>query len=304
MGGIETRIDDENDEYDDFDDEQLAADEEMPYSESEEGTAAEDAAESLRAMSEPLVAQATSLSRKKALIVNAFPAFERDRNQIRYRTGFYRKVAQYWRRSKGVSTTLWESNIRVGTLSLLNNYDFVIIATHGARYIYWAGPKNNRKLYEVSTFHIAQPRNDRYYAKALKDRQIARMRNGYLVLPKFFRVRYKPYAFRSVVVACETCSLFGNNRLDTELPGVFTKKGATAAVGFLNTVKAGYARNFVKAFGDNMFEGKTVGAAMSAAMRKVGQTQRDWWSRNFRKSYPNRYNAYPKYVGKQNGRLI
>jgi hypothetical protein len=255
-------------------------------------------------MSEPLVAQATSLSRKKALIVNAFPQAASTKDDVQDRLAFYRKVRQQWR-AKGINTTLWESNITPYTLLQLNKYDFVIIATHGARYSYWAGPKRHRKLYTISGLCITQKWNDRVYTKALKDRQLVKRSYGYLVLPKYLRSHYKPGAFKKVVLGLESCTVFGDNsRIDTTLPGVFTQKGATAAVGFLNVVSAGYGRNFVKAFAESMFEGKDVGASMSAAMNKVGKTQRDWWTKNSKKPYPYTHDTFPRYVGIKTGKLV
>jgi hypothetical protein len=51
------------------------------------------------------------------------------------------------------------------------------------------------------------------------------------------------------------------------------------------------------------FEGKTVGASMTAAMSKVGKTQREYWRKITRARYPYKLDAYPGYVGKKGGRL-
>jgi hypothetical protein len=253
-------------------------------------------------MSENLVAQAPG-TRKRALIVNAFPAFERDVKKRMYRLTFFRQLAQYWR-AKGVSCNLWERDIKVVSLTALNKYHYVIIATHGARYKYWAGRGRNRRQYEISAFCIKQRRSDYYNTKELKERQLVAVPDGYLVLPRYFTTHYKPGAFRRVVLAFESCSTFGgNNQLDTRLPAAFTQRDATAVAGFINILDAGYGRSFVMAFGDSLFEGKTVGASMTAAMSKVGKTQREYWRKITRARYPYKLDAYPGYVGKKGGRL-
>ena len=263
----------------------------------------EDYTSGLQPMGEALQAQAQTKGR--VLMINGFPAFERSVKQRQWWRGTYTRIKPTWTKM-GYQVTLWDRNITVHTYKQLAGRDFVVLGTHGGEYKYQAGPRNRRRTYALRTFNVAQKWNDRVYTRELKDHQIVKAPFGYKILPRFFTANYPKFAFRHANFEFDSCSIFGgNNQANNAMAQAICGRGAVSAVGFRNSVRAGYAKDVLAEYGKNLLSGMTVGNAFRRTQSIVGGSASAYFYKkykiNYRTHFKTNYDCYLVMYGYDRG---
>lgn len=255
----------------------------------------------------------------KALILNSFPAFETEPEDIAYRTNFYSSLKNTWD-GYGMTTTLKDSNVTVDDYKGFADYDVVDIATHGSAY----GNEPAICLAEKAT----QTNNDKY-ALELNSGEIVQVGNRYWILPKFFENEYALNSLGRTFVFSESCMFMGHGQgavstqYNTSMADAITGRGCPVVIGDHNSVFATYIRKFMATYVEGLVDAKTAGDAFNAAQTKWGSNHKIWFENNFSETLlgwwlrqeenkdktaadfnENEEIAYPFLVGDPNARLL
>ncbi len=235
---------------------------------------------------------------KSAIILNAFPAFETDQYMIEYRTDFYVNLKSEWD-EKGLETSL-DTDVTISDFQNLkdSDYDVICISTHGSTYDVFPAIC----LPEKST-----EEKDKLYSAELKGKQIAKVKfdSGceYWLLPSFFENLYGSSSLNGKFVFSESCNFRGqNSNVDESMSNAF--RSAEALVGFHNSVFAGYSREFMKSYIDQLIEGKTAQNAFDYAKKVNGADHKIWYEQLGRTYDNDNPIAYPILSGSGNAALV
>lgn len=256
-----------------------------------------------------------------ALILNSFPAFETNSQDISYRTDFYREIKKDWDK-KGLKTTLLDTNVKVSDYEDLSKYNVVVVATHGNVYE-WNDGFLWLNHHERPAFCLAEKSTkakDKEYSVDLKDKAIATVNGRYYVLPEYFENNYASHSFENTFVFSESCCSLGMNmEYNYSMSNVFISCGAKAYIGFHNSVLATYSREFMKEYVDCLIDGSTSLEAYNAAILKMGANHQVWFENTYgytlRHYYehvknptetfvPSLHVAYPSRFGKNSATLV
>lgn len=250
----------------------------------------------------------------KALILNSFPAFETQQSDIDYRTDFYRTLRTAWN-SKGLSTTLRDSNVTVSDYRSFGQYDVVCISTHGNRFTVWTSPVSFEQHSGICLAESVSNSKDTTYSVELKSHQIMKNNSRYVVLPKFFDEQYTNNSLNNTFVFSECCKFMGSDdNWDFTMANAIVGRGAPNCVGFHNSVFADYSQEFMRTYVNNLLLGRNSGDAYDVAKNEVGNNHREWYNRqggNYDTDVDtdgvpirNRPVAYPAIVGNVQRQII
>ncbi|MBR0282570.1 MAG: choice-of-anchor L domain-containing protein [Oscillibacter sp.] len=217
----------------------------------------------------------------KALILNAFPSFETEATQIAYRTTFYQILRNTWNQ-KGLDTTL-DTSVTVDDFKHFNEYDVVVIATHGSTYVWhdflWFGKHQSPAicLSERSTKD-----KDKAYQAELKDKQVVKINGEYNLLSTFFENAYDANELSGKFIFSECCQFMGKGgSWDYSMANGIISRGASAIVGFHNSVFADYSREFMSNYVGGLLDGKTSQASYDGAISKMGANHAVWFQKTY-----------------------
>lgn len=250
--------------------------------------------------------------------MNAFPSFEKEQEDIAYRTGFYETLKSGWDNA-GLQTVL-DTDVTVDDYMQLDNYDVVCISTHGSTY---------EKQPAICLTDKSTKENDKKYEVELSSGQIARVHMStvsllpwdkyYWILPSFFTSQYGTDDLDNTFVFSECCEAMGagkgsqSSSYNYSMANAFTGRGAKAYIGFHNSVFADYSREFMEEYVDNLINGITSGDAYDAAVDEYGANHEIWYNRvsdtTLAEDYGSDYNpsvdiAYPVHNGDKNAALV
>lgn len=94
----------------------------------------------------------------------------------------------------------------------------------------------------------------------------------YIITPKFFEHYYKDNQLDNAVVFLFCCQGFGaNGTMNYDFANAFHSCGASAVIGFHNTVFEGYAYSIYTEFTDNMLKGYSVNESLDKATEVYGK---------------------------------
>lgn len=250
-----------------------------------------------------------------ALILNSFPAFETEQEDIDYRTNFYVSTRNEWN-SKGLKTTL-DTNVTVSDYKTIDDYNVVVFATHGNLY------KNNIFSTEYPAICLAEfstSQKNKDYSTELSNKEIAVKNGRFYILPAFFINSFNQNALSNTFVFSECCMALGKNlTYNYHMSSAIIGRGAKGYIGFHNSVFASYSRELMKEYVDHLIAGDTHQEAYIAAIVKMGSNHEVWfnntnlytlkeYTEKFKKN-PEKYNpaihiAYPQRFGNDSAVLI
>lgn len=219
-----------------------------------------------------------------AIILNSFPAFETDPDDIAYRTNFYNTLKSTWDNS-GLKTTLLV-NPTVGDYKNLDKFNMICISTHGSVYT-WNDGFLWLTHHEYPAICLAEKQSkngNKEYKKELKSKQIAKVNGCYWILPSFFTNQYDEDAFSESFVFSECCEAMGKGKgsssssYDYSMANAFTGRSAKAYIGFHNSVFADYSREFMEEYVDSLIAGKTSRESFDSAIDKMGSNHEVWYN--------------------------
>ncbi len=251
----------------------------------------------------------------KALILNAFPAFEKEESAKDYRTKFYEDLKRKWDK-KGLSTELITSdNVTVDEFKNIRNYDFVNVATHGSTY--------NGQPAVLLHEKVTKSKNEKYAAE-LKTGSIVQVGGSYWLLPDFFTNEFGEKELQSTLMFFECCQFLGHgygsnkDNYNYSMSNAVLSRGCPALVGDHNSVFASYIRDLMASYVDSLMEGDTTGEAFKKATKKYGSNHKQWFenenkieyktwwtSKHPKETYDaNEHIAYPLLLGDEDAELI
>lgn len=207
----------------------------------------------------------------KAIILNAFPAFETNNNDINFRTQFYVNLKSDWDQ-KGLQTTL-DTDVTVEDFKNLSSYDVICISTHGTLHewrdgFFW---KDYHQYPAICLPEEATKASNKKYSIELKEKQLVEIDNCYWILPSFFENKYSSIELDEKFIFSESCQFKGaNGKIDTTMSNAFESRSAEAVVGFHNSVLAVYSRNFMKSYVDELIAGRTTQEAFDVSVSTNG----------------------------------
>ena len=222
-----------------------------------------------------------SLSDAKAIILNSFPQFETEQEQIDKRTIFYQGVQSSWN-AAGLDTTL-DTTPTVADYRNLDQYNVICISTHGREY-----PFADGALPVISLGETATETTDDAYAEELTNHQIVKTNgNRYWILPSFFTAKYGDGKLTDSFIFSECCEALGRGQGSSSgsynyaMANAFINSGAKGYVGFHNSVFAVYSRDIMKRYVDGLIEGKTSKVSYDAAIAAEGANHEIWYNAHF-----------------------
>lgn len=247
---------------------------------------------------EPVNASVEEYPLGKALILNSFPSFETDPEDIAYRTTFYNTTRSDWN-SKGLETTV-DTSVTVSDYYGLDEYDVVCISTHGSTYSWNDGFLwlNHHTVPAICLSEAVSGSKDEEYSVELKNKEIAKVDGEYWILPAFIQNEYGGGDLSDTFVFSECCQAMGKGQgsatdsYNYEMANAFTNSGAEAYIGFHNSVFATYSRKFMKHYVDQLIEGKTSIQAYNSAVATYGSNHEIWYNNEHSHSLKDYYEIY------------
>lgn len=184
-----------------------------------------------------------------------------------FRRPFYQNTEDSWD-SNGLDTNV-DWSVTVSDLKNLDNdYEVICLSGHGSTY-------SNQPVLCLS--EVVTTQNQKNYSADLKQRRLARVNIGgkqyYWVFPALITDTYDSNSLSGSFIFSECCCFFGESGNYTNaFSNAFLNVGASAIVGFHNSVLAVYCRDFMKTWIDSLIEGKTAREAYNIAINKYGST--------------------------------
>lgn len=219
----------------------------------------------------------TSVS--NTLILNSFPAFETEPEDIAYRSVFYGHLAKSWNQEK-MYVVLDSSDIKVEDYKAFDGYTLVCISTHGGCY---------QGTPYICLRELITEETDKRYAAEQKAgglwRTVTDDGTYYCITPTLIDLYYPQGTLSNTFFFLECCNSLGEGMGDRmeeynfQMADAFRRGGAKGYVGFHNSVGSGYCREFMKSFGNHLARGCTGEDAYQAACREIGANSEDNWNK-------------------------
>ena len=218
-----------------------------------------------------------------AVILNSFPIFETEQDDIDYRTGFYETLEQKWDNA-GLETTLIV-NPTVVNYQQLDDYNVVCISTHGGTYKNWWD-----KIPDTPAIILAETATkakNKAYSALLKDNQIVKWNSEYAILPQFFEQQYDENDFSNTFVYSECCQALGydqganSSQYNYSMANAFMSRSAKGYIGFHNSVFADYSRDMMEEYVDKLIDGETAKDAYDYIISQYGANHAIWFENAF-----------------------
>lgn len=221
-------------------------------------------------------------------------AFDDTVNSSRY--PYYSAMRQSWSEA-GLATRL-HTNLTVSSMKRLAGSDLYIFSMHGAYYTYNYGRLWRRTitapiliLLEQSTWY-----KDLRYAADLLSHRVIKVNGLYCLLPSFFQYHYRGGQLDGALVFSETCDFFGYDCESYQFSNALLAAGASAVIGFRNTVYATYSRNVMWDTVNQLVYGRTVRQAVEHAVDHYGPDDVAWYT-SLSTKRPHALAAYALWVG-------
>lgn len=187
------------------------------------------------------------------------------------RLDFYQKTAVPDWESAGLSTSFVKNATVDDFLAMDGTKSNVyIIAMHGTTYGTSPCICLNESLSDSK---------DSAYSIPLSHNTVAKLyysdgTSGYGILPAFFQRELGSNALKNTFIFSECCCFLGESdtAYTTRMPDAMVARGASAVVGFYNSVYADYSRNFMKHYVDRLIQGDTSKAAFEDCKELYGST--------------------------------
>lgn len=259
-----------------------------------------------------------------AIILNSFPGFETTQEGIDYRTTFYETLRDNWNAS-GLDTTLIV-NPTVNDYRDIDEYNVICISTHGSRYAYDDGFmwSNHHEYSAICLSERQSSVSNRSYKSELKNKEIVKANGCYWILPAFFENKFSDSDFSNSFVFCQCCQSMGtgagnnSDNYDYTMSNAFVNNGASAYIGYHNSVLSDYGREFMAKYINCLIEGKNSIQSFNSAIELMGSNHEIWYNNNHSHTYeyylehkedPEIYDplvhvAYPVLRGNRNSTLI
>ncbi len=202
----------------------------------------------------------------KAVVLNAF-------EDTSFRRDYYFDLKTDWD-EKGLDTTV-DTQVDVTDLKELNDYDVVVFSGHGI-YLDYAVDDYSTKVTESALClnETLSSDKDDLYTIDLKKSRITRIngKNGvYAALPALISDSYKTGELSGKFIFSESCEFLGKDGVVApEMKDAFIGRGASAVVGFNNSVLAVYSREFMKSYVDGLIDGELAINAFNNAKSTYG----------------------------------
>lgn len=182
----------------------------------------------------------------------------------------------------GMTTSLYNAPTVEDYKSAFSDSDYVCIFEHGtyidsdsSSYFIVRGDRYSKEKYKDDLD------NSRLKAWSLKDNKDFKMINSndkmYFITPEFIRYYYSGGKLKNTVVYLFCCKGFGvSDTLCLDFAKAFEECGASATIGFYNTVQQVYGRDFFQSFTESLLNGKTVGDAYNGSVQKNKNNDYDY----------------------------
>lgn len=202
----------------------------------------------------------------RAIILNGF---ENTFN----RRAFYYNLQSDW--NKMGLTTIVDVDVTVDDMKALTSYDVIVPAMHG-------NIINNTPVLSINQV-VTSSTDSRYSYELSTTRSVFRAHwttgPGYAIFPRFFTDNYSGSALNGKLIYSETCRFYGDKSIssypDYSMANAFLNCGASAVVGYFNSVEANYSRDMMKAVVEQCFYGADISASLEYAKAEYGEN--DGW---------------------------
>lgn len=219
-----------------------------------------------------------------AIILNSFPGFETTPEDIEYRTTFYETLRDNWNAS-GLDTTLIV-NPTVNDYRDIDEYNVICISTHGSRYAYDDGFmwSNHHEYSAICLSERQSSVSNRSYKSELKNKEIVKANGCYWILPAFFENKFSDSDFSNSFVFCQCCQSMGtgagnnSDNYDYTMSNAFVNNGASAYIGYHNSVLSDYGREFMAEYINCLIEGKNSIQSFNSAIELMGSNHEIWYN--------------------------
>jgi hypothetical protein len=237
-----------------------------------------------------------SRSGSNALIGTADIYYAFDDPMLSSRFPYYAVMQQSW--SGAGLTTRIHTNLTVASMRNITPGDVCVFSMHGAYYTYTYGLLWKRTITAPMMILTEESSllKDLIYASDLLTHRVIKVNGLYCLLPSFFLEYLNEGQFSGTIVFSETCDFFGKGVEDYTLASPFLSAGASAVVGFYNTVYATYSRNVMWDTINQLIYGLPVQEALAHATERYGSDDVEWYS-SLTTRVPHALASYPLYVG-------
>ncbi|MCL2576456.1 MAG: S-layer homology domain-containing protein [Defluviitaleaceae bacterium] len=241
----------------------------------------------------------------RALILWSFDLIS-DTNQS-FRRPFYETLQNDWN-SRGLQTTRI-MGARVNHFRGMGDYNLIVFAGHGttsANLPVWITSEvpttasrntfnldiENNRIGEITTTH-------RSGTQTLRE-------TYYIIFPRFITDTYANGELTGSIVFSEACRFMGAHNsgggvVSETFPNAFLNRGAEVVIGFYNSVRAVYSREFMKTVVSELLEGNTARVAYDTAINKHGANDNQDAPRTAVPHFRGNDDAMLIFVGVRNG---
>lgn len=204
-------------------------------------------------------------------------SFEQAWDDPQMRIPFYQQLESDFD-ALGLETTVdWDTT--VDDYKKLDDYEVIMISGHGGYEAFtvksgW-NSKETKTLPCLLLFENVSKTKDEAYASDLKQFRVGKLHvqggTMYAILPDFFSHYYSNGDLDGSFVFIQDCCSHGQKgNEDYQFANALLNASAEAVVGYHNSVKSYYGRNFMKTYISHLIDGDTAGEAFSAAISAHG----------------------------------
>lgn len=224
-----------------------------------------------------------------AIVLNGF-------ENTPFRRDYYENLSREWKQA-GIDCNV-DTLVTLEDLTDLKGYDLVVFSMHGAMVDLDVAIVPNEPVTKST---------DRKFRSELDKKHVARVGTAsgewhYWVFSDFFTDNYNEGDLDGTFIYAQPCKFYGcdcTGLISYDYATTFVDElGATAVVGYHNSVGSEYGRNVMNSTCMSMFGGSTVSEALEQAVYKYGSD--DGW----KDVLTDKYKAYPIIYGDADAKIV